>query len=257
MSNWCQPTGRGMRTVRAREITLLGAVALALAAHYRNLALRHELAIADHALVTDPLTGAANRAGLRRQFEELVVASTPEQQVGVMLLDLDGFKPINDQYGHDAGDEVLKHIARRLARQRIGSQSVTIARLGGDEFAVLTTLEGTGENLARTAAQLAMACREPIATGTWTLYVDASIGFSQERPAHARLDELLAEADAAMYRAKRTRTGACAYDPTADGPPDRAPRPARRTRDQRAAPAASDSRHDWSVVAELQSGGCS
>ncbi|MQA63907.1 MAG: diguanylate cyclase, partial [Actinophytocola sp.] len=96
--------------------------------------LRRRINAAERAAMTDPLTGVANRAGLERDFTELVVAARQTEHVVAVLIDLNGFKGVNDAHGHGTGDQLLVHVARRLLRVRIDGRPVNVARLGGDEF---------------------------------------------------------------------------------------------------------------------------
>jgi diguanylate cyclase (GGDEF)-like protein/PAS domain S-box-containing protein len=142
----------------------------------------------------DALTGLANRVLLQRR---LAAAGEP---VSMLLIDLDGFKEINDRHGHHAGDDVLRTVAERLTGL-LGPGEVA-ARLGGDEFAVL--LPGSDVvAAARLAEQITASLTEPmLITGGW-LTVGASIGVSTGEPGEG--DSLLREADAAMYRRKNQR----------------------------------------------------
>lgn len=143
---------------------------------------------------TDSLTGLANRASFLNRLSE---ATTP---VGVLLIDLDDFKPVNDRYGHAAGDAVLKATATRL-RDNLTVDDLP-ARLGGDEFAVLLAArpeEGYTTIADRLAPLLAAPC--PLPSGD-TATVRASIGLAVADP-----DQVLNIADQAMYRAKhQTKT---------------------------------------------------
>ena len=156
-------------------------------------ALHEEL---QHRAHHDALTGLANRALLEKRIAELA----PDAPVSVLLVDLDGFKPINDEHGHHAGDQVLITVAQRL-RSLTGATGLP-ARLGGDEFAVL--LPGAGAEAAgELSGRLAAALSEPVRVPAGHVSVGASIG-SATGPA-ARAGDLLREADAAMYRTKATR----------------------------------------------------
>ena len=96
---------------------------------------------------TDALTGLPNRRGLQDRLQLALESATPQQMLAVFLLDLDGFKPVNDRYGHDVGDALLVAVGKRLQQQLRGSD--VVARLGGDEFVVLASgladaLHGSG-----------------------------------------------------------------------------------------------------------------
>ncbi|GIE29108.1 hypothetical protein Ait01nite_021530 [Actinoplanes italicus] len=140
----------------------------------------------------DALTGLANRVLLHRRLE----AST--ERVSMLLIDLDGFKEINDRLGHHTGDLVLQEVARRLTGL-LGAGELA-ARLGGDEFAVL--LPGTEATAAaRLAERIAVVVAEPMPIGGALLTVGASVGVAAGAPG----DDLLRTADAAMYERKRER----------------------------------------------------
>jgi diguanylate cyclase (GGDEF)-like protein/PAS domain S-box-containing protein len=146
----------------------------------------------------DLLTGLANRSRLYQRTEEQLAAGVA---VGVLFLDLDGFKPINDSFGHQIGDQVLVTLARRL--QTSVRDTDLVCRLAGDEFCILlspcdpTVLQHLGERAAWVIAQ-------PIALEVATVRVEASIGGAIARP-HDTADTLLARADAAMYTVKEHR----------------------------------------------------
>ncbi|MEV6349031.1 diguanylate cyclase [Actinoplanes sp. NPDC051851] len=148
---------------------------------------------ADH----DSLTGLANRALLHRRFAEVTDA---DGRVSVLLIDLDGFKQINDEHGHHAGDLVLTAVAERLTG--LLGVGETAARLGGDEFAVL--LPGTTEEeAANLAGRIAVVLAEPmLIAGAW-LTVGASVGVAGGGAGDG--ERVLREADAAMYRRKHAR----------------------------------------------------
>ncbi|MEU1754771.1 GGDEF domain-containing protein [Micromonospora matsumotoense] len=207
----------------APVLGLLPAVALVLVlTRYRRTvvrvtALHTELTTLRQALLRDPLTGLANRPGLTQAWTRLA-PTRPH----VAVIDLDGFKPVNDTHGHAAGDIVLTTIAARLH-----TISDTAARLGGDEFAVLLD----GPDPAATAHQLARVIAAPIPLSTGiTVTVTASIGLV---PSADDLSAALADADAAMYRAKTTRTAVAMFDPHRDDHTTPTPdtRPAVRVRD--------------------------
>jgi len=152
----------------------------------------------------DPLTGLPNR----RMFEEsletaLVAARRGGHRVAVLLIDLDGFKAVNDSRGHDAGDALLCEIARRMtAALRVGD---LVARLGGDEFVVLLTpLEDNAEaGVRRVAGHLVEQISRPVAFAGGDLTVSASIGIAIGDGIPSGSD-LLKSADTAMYQVKRS-----------------------------------------------------
>ncbi|MFN8124287.1 MAG: GGDEF domain-containing protein [Thermoleophilia bacterium] len=154
--------------------------------------------------VTDPLTGLANRSLLMERLAAAlaVPGGTP---VGVLLVDLDGFKAVNDTHGHAAGDRVLVAVAQRLRGcMRTGD---TAGRLGGDEFlAVLEGVSGIAEAQA-IAGRLELAMLEPVNLGGGTVTVGGSIGIAVGRPGEIDADALVARADGEMYVRKAQSGG--------------------------------------------------
>jgi diguanylate cyclase (GGDEF)-like protein len=120
--------------------------------------------------------------------------------VAVMLIDLDGFKSVNDQFGHLTGDHVLRTVARRL--KDCVRESDTIARLGGDEFVVLLSGQRTTEDSTLVAEKILGALADPVAAGGRRFEIGASIGISIFPRDGANVEQLLKHADAAMYRVK-------------------------------------------------------
>ncbi|MBU2665230.1 diguanylate cyclase [Actinoplanes bogorensis] len=183
-----------------REMLELFAQHASMAVHHARL--HHELAESRarlaHAATHDPLTGLANRALLRAFTDEL--AARPETPVGVMVIDLDDFKAINDAGGHDAGDEVLRTVAERMtALIRPGD---LLARAGGDEFIVVVAGGDVDKVLRDTAARIHDALTETIETRTGTVKIGASVGHAAGAPATG-FAHLAAAADADMYRTKQ------------------------------------------------------
>ncbi|GLY06462.1 EAL domain-containing protein [Actinoplanes sp. NBRC 101535] len=167
--------------------------------------------------VTDPLTGLPNRALINTRIAALAAQPARSGRChAVMLIDLDKFKPINDVYGHEAGDAVLEAAAVTLRTAiRAGD---TAGRLGGDEFAViLRDLPDRGA-VERVAQRLVGALRTPIVFGEVVLCVEASIGVAIHDALHpVSPDLLLRQADLAMYTAKRSgRSRYQVYTPDLD-----------------------------------------
>ena len=157
-----------------------------------------------HRLAThDVLTGLPNRALLRDRLEHaLEGAKRRSSHVSVVYADVDRFKDINDRHGHGCGDEVLVEIARRLAS--ITRASDTVSRVGGDEF-VIVVEDDDGAAVQRLLARVEEVMRAPVTVNGLELDVRLSAGFASRAGASAGIDELLARADAEMYRVKSTR----------------------------------------------------
>lgn len=154
----------------------------------------------------DPLTGLANRILLLdRAHHALARARGQDVRLVVLLCDLDGFKQINDRFGHPAGDALLVAVAARLrGAVRAGD---TLARLGGDEFVVLCEDDTDCLGPAALARRIARALDPPFAVGGDMVSVAASIGVAVTDGTQQDLETLLREADSAMYRAKRRGGG--------------------------------------------------
>jgi diguanylate cyclase (GGDEF)-like protein len=149
----------------------------------------------------DQLTGLANRVLFRDYLRKtLARADRHRQLVAVMLLDLDRFKTINDTHGHEAGDLLLKQIAQRLRGAL--RESDLVARLGGDEFTVVMDGLSDPSAIAGFATRILDVVRQPVRLGSCDVVTTASIGISVYPTDVDNIDELLASADAAMYRAK-------------------------------------------------------
>ncbi|MBD8524214.1 diguanylate cyclase [Pseudoxanthomonas sp. CAU 1598] len=148
----------------------------------------------------DPLTGLANRQLLEDRLSGAVARVRRHGQcLSLLLLDLDDFKSVNDRFGHEAGDQLLKQAGARLLA--LVRDADTVARLGGDEF--VTVLEGASAQQAEVIVQRTREAFEaPFEIAGHRLTVRPSIGLACSQPPHAAIDSLLREADMAMYRAK-------------------------------------------------------
>ena len=154
----------------------------------------------------DALTGLPNRDGLRLVFDQaLARTERQERLLAVGFFDLDAFKPINDTYGHDAGDDLLKDMARRL--QDAMRRTDTVARLGGDEFVLL--LEGLRgmDELDQVLARLQAVIAQPFMIKGKEISLQASLGLTIYPFDEADADLLLRHADQAMYAAKARPAG--------------------------------------------------
>ncbi|MBU2848054.1 diguanylate cyclase, partial [Acidithiobacillus ferriphilus] len=216
------------RQIQYPLVFLLIALGFGLAAYRRILFLdrRWELQrqAFEQTLTTqathDVLTGLPNRDGLRLVFDQaLARTERQERLLAVGFLDLDAFKPINDTYGHDAGDELLKEMARRL--QEAMRRTDTVARLGGDEFVLL--LEGlrSMDELDQVLARLQATIAQPFNINGEVINIHASLGLSIYPFDDGDADILLRHADQAMYGAKTRPAGSnpagCSPDRTSEG----------------------------------------
>ena len=153
----------------------------------------------------DPLTGLANRALFNREIAELLRRSGRHgQQAALLLLDLDGFKEVNDTLGHAAGDELLRKVAQLISRTLGGDHF--LARLGGDEFAVLLA-SGDRSEAERVARAIIEAIARPIDNDRGEINISTSIGIATMPRDGTTLNEVLRSADLALYRAKEDGRG--------------------------------------------------
>ena len=167
----------------------------------------------EHRATYDPLTGCLNRASILHRADALIAAPAP---VGVIFLDLDDFKVVNDEHGHSAGDLVLIEIVKRI-RECIRDTD-TLGRLGGDEFLVVCPNSHELDDVMNIALRIAGAFTVPLAVGDGAVRIlRGSIGVALAGEARSTSELLIASADAAMYEAKRNGDGqpvACASSAT-------------------------------------------
>jgi len=150
---------------------------------------------------TDPLTGLMNRRGLNATLDAALPCSTPEKLLAVYMLDMDNFKPVNDQHGHDVGDELLMVVAARLrATMRVGD---VVARTGGDEFVVVATGLQNESQAADLGDKLLDVFRAPFALEQQVCHVGITIGYALAPSDGNDAISLLKRADAAMYSGKQ------------------------------------------------------
>jgi diguanylate cyclase (GGDEF)-like protein len=169
-----------------------------------------------HQALHDALTGLPNRTlFLDRAENALRLASRTQRWPAVLYLDLDGFKPVNDTYGHEAGDLVLQAFAGRVRGCLRAAD--TAARLGGDEFAVLVHGPIDADGVERVVARMRAEMRRPIDLGAGRqATVGASIGVAIADAATDDVETLLRRADSAMYTAKRARDGYVLHEEPSD-----------------------------------------
>ncbi|MCF8169007.1 MAG: GGDEF domain-containing protein [Rhodoferax sp.] len=154
----------------------------------------------------DPLTALPNRRLLEQRLKEAIRRPPlAGSSVYVLYMDLDRFKPINDSLGHDVGDLVLQVVGQRL--QAGVRRDDTVARVGGDEFVVVLQNMASHEVVLAIVLSLLHAIAEPIAVGDHSLEIGVSIGCAHHPYDGESVQDLLKHADAAMYEAKRSKTG--------------------------------------------------
>jgi diguanylate cyclase (GGDEF)-like protein len=162
---------------------------------------------------TDPLTGLANRrAFLRALGRRAAALHRSRRGLALAMVDLDGFKPINDTFGHAAGDRVLEGIGSRLARA--AGDGALIARTGGDEFALLLPRVESMTGAASAGAAVCAALQEPFLVDGREFRVSGSCGVTLLLPGDCDVEEALIRADTALYRAKESgRSGVAVFTP--------------------------------------------
>ena len=175
-----------------------------------ELKLRQALFELSHMAMNDALTGLANRVQFRQHLTEACRrADHSGEKVVVGLLDLDRFKLINDTFGHAAGDQLLKDVARRL--KEATATSDVVARMSGDEFVLLLTDVRSVADIALVTKRLEDSFAVPFVTSGQEVFVHWSLGLSVYPDDARELDVLLSHADAAMYRVKRAGGGHAAF----------------------------------------------
>ncbi|SNS10964.1 diguanylate cyclase (GGDEF) domain-containing protein [Sphingomonas laterariae] len=159
-----------------------------------------------HMARIDVLTGLPNRQHMHELFAEGVArAKATNQPCALMFLDLDGFKPVNDSFGHSLGDEVLRAMAQRLAAE-VGARG-RIGRVGGDEFALLLTDGQSRQSVEELGVKLIKAVAEPLALPSAEIRIGLSIGSAIAPIDGDAVDDLLLKADLALYEAKSRGRG--------------------------------------------------
>lgn len=152
----------------------------------------------------DPLTGLANRRQFFAHLED-AFARSAGRRLAVGVIDLDGFKPVNDQYGHVVGDSMLVEVGRRL--ETFADETIHISRLGGDEFALTVTDCPDDGALLALGERVCAALRLPFEFADTTLQLSGSIGFAVFPHLASTAEELYVRADYALYQSKRTTRG--------------------------------------------------
>lgn len=190
---------------------------------------RARLGALEHLARHDPLTGLLNRQAFDEGLARLLLDRRAGRAVAVMLVDLDGFKPINDTYSHAAGDAVLAALGARLAA--LAGEDGLAARLGGDEFALALPGVPSREAALEVATRLVREMERPVPHGATALRLGGSVGVALSGPRTAgavgapEVPALCAEADRAMYRAKAAARAGSERRPVLFDPADFPPRP--------------------------------
>jgi diguanylate cyclase (GGDEF)-like protein/PAS domain S-box-containing protein len=178
-------------------------------------ALLRQAELNEHQALHDDLTGLPNRTLFANQIErEIAAARRSGSRLAIAVMDLDGFKEVNDSLGHDAGDVLLMQLSERL-RGRLRS-SDGLARLGGDEFGVLVSKPRNRHDVLPVVEKVREALEEPLIVDELPLSVEASIGVAVYPEDGEDVHTLLRRADGAMYRAKEEKAGYAFYDPSRD-----------------------------------------
>ena len=178
----------------------------------RQIAMRLDMSMLAR---NDPLTGLLNRLGLRETFRDLIAGHSHLPMTAVHCFDLDRFKPVNDRYGHPAGDRLLCLLAERI--QAVLRDGDIAARIGGDEFVVVQAAIQHADEADIFARRLARTICAPFELGADSVQIGVSLGYAICPPGRRDLDELLATADDALYRMKRGGGGAARGDRNAAG----------------------------------------
>lgn len=195
-----------VRHRQQRETLLADAHAMLAQMRAQRDEARTQAARAQHLALHDGLTALPTGNFFREHLEQALARAREQQRpLAVLYLDLDGFKQVNDSQGHDIGDEMLRAVAARL-RHSIRKDDMA-SRLGGDEFACLFADVPDTEHLVQRVRRLYRSLSSPLSIGPIRLPVRASIGVAVAPADGATADTLLKTADAAMYRAKRHRSG--------------------------------------------------
>jgi diguanylate cyclase (GGDEF)-like protein len=207
-----RPT-RAAQFVLALMVLALGGLGLALGR--QSAAVRREAERTAHQAMHDELTGLPNRLLFRDRTERAIAAAHREGiETAVLLMDVDGFREINDTLGHHAGDRVIAAVAARL--RGVLRSSDTLARLGGDEFAILLPRIMEESDAVQLAGRVRTALASPLVLRGVPLDIRASIGIAAYPEHGDDVDSLLQHAEIAMYVAKDTRTSMQVYDPSTD-----------------------------------------
>jgi diguanylate cyclase (GGDEF)-like protein len=195
----------GIAVASGREISLLtaigGGILLSVVIALYVLSMVRRWGDLEHEIAHDPLTGLPNRTLFQQRLDLAIARSLRDRRlVALMFLDLDRFKNVNDSLGHDAGDDLLRAVAKRLSE--IVKGEATVARIAGDEFAIILPKVNSPEHSEAIARQIVRRFSSPFTLGRRKLYVTPSIGIAHFPTDAREAGTLLEAADSAMYRAK-------------------------------------------------------
>jgi diguanylate cyclase (GGDEF)-like protein len=204
---------RGPVSLTKRERQVLKTFAHSVSSTLQNVALysemRHQAETKAHEASHDALTGLGNRVLLHDRAAVAMSSATYDSQCGLLVLDLDHFKEINDTLGHAAGDVFLQQVAQRISSSVKGADAV--CRLGGDEFAVLVSGVRIPDDADAVGARLLEVLSEPVGFDGLRLSIEGSVGVACYPEDASSFDELLRRADVALYQAKGTRGSVSHY----------------------------------------------
>lgn len=200
--------GEQRRVRTMGELELVDGKPVALMGVFQDVTESHAMAQAlRHTAQRDALTGIRNRAGFYTALDA-AMTEAGEAPMALGLIDLDGFKQVNDARGHQAGDELLQEVARRL--EGAGLEDCIAARLGGDEFALIVARPEDAENLDVLADGVLASLRAPIAVTGGEVAISGTLGFAWFENGITR-SEFMHRADLALYEAKRAGKGVARF----------------------------------------------
>lgn len=203
---WVLTRGVAQRDPEGRPLRIAGSMSDISRFKQAEARLRHE---ATH----DRLTGLPNRSLLIDRIQFCIQKRRRQSSFATLFIDLDRFKMINDTMGHAVGDEFLQAFVRRI--RPLVRPSDTFARLGGDEFCLLLEDTRGSEDPERVADRIHAALKQPLEVSGKSLYASASIGVADSSQNYERPEDMIRDADIAMYRAKAKRSGSKAIAETA------------------------------------------
>ncbi|MEM6369630.1 MAG: EAL domain-containing protein [Myxococcota bacterium] len=205
---WVLTRGVAQRSPAGRPLRVAGSMSDISRFKQAEARLRHE---ATH----DRLTGLPNRALLIDRLQFCIQKRRRQSSFAVLFIDLDRFKMVNDTMGHAVGDEFLRTFVRRI--RPLVRPSDTFARLGGDEFCLLLEDTHGSEDPERVADRIHAALQEPLEVARKSLFASASIGVADSSQNYQRPEDMIRDADIAMYRAKAKRSGSKRAETAAHG----------------------------------------